>query len=51
MTYVLAMLTNETILAQPNKPGFIIKGVSTDEGSTTKSSFSINDVTITLDVR
>ncbi|WJX30433.1 hypothetical protein P8452_18972 [Trifolium repens] len=52
MTYVLAMLTNDTILAQPNEPGFILKRVSTDEESTTKSSISINDVTITLlDVR
>jgi hypothetical protein len=52
MTYVLAMLTNDTILAQPNEPGFIIKRISTDEESTTKSSISINGVTITLlDVR
>jgi hypothetical protein len=52
MTYVFAMLTNETILAQPNEPGFLIKRLSTDEEFTTKSSCSINDVTITLlDVR
>ncbi|CAJ2638518.1 unnamed protein product [Trifolium pratense] len=51
MTCVLAMLTNETILAQPNEPGFKIKKISNDEESTAKSC-SINDVTITLlDVR
>ncbi|KEH32835.1 G-type lectin S-receptor-like serine/threonine-protein kinase At4g27290 isoform X2 [Medicago truncatula] len=47
MTYVLAMLTNESVLAQPKEPGFIIQRVF-DEGESTTKPFSINEVTISL---
>ncbi|XP_024635847.1 G-type lectin S-receptor-like serine/threonine-protein kinase At4g27290 isoform X3 [Medicago truncatula] len=47
MTYVLAMLTNESVLAQPKEPGFIMQRVS-NEGESTTKSFSINEVTISL---
>ncbi|XP_058721902.1 G-type lectin S-receptor-like serine/threonine-protein kinase At4g27290 isoform X2 [Vicia villosa] len=54
MTTVLAMLTNETVLAHPKEPGFIIERVSTEGNCTTQNliSSSINEVTISLlDVR
>jgi len=54
MVSVLAMLTNETVLAQPKEPGFVIEMVSTERESTTENliSSSINEVTISLlDVR
>ena len=47
MTYVLAMLTNEIVLAQPKEPGLIIQRVSNERESTTKPS-SNNEVTISL---
>ncbi|WJX30436.1 receptor protein-tyrosine kinase [Trifolium repens] len=50
MVSVLAMLTNETVLAQPKEPGFIIKKVFVEGESTSKNvmSSSINEVTISL---
>ncbi|CAK8564818.1 unnamed protein product [Lathyrus sativus] len=54
MASVHAMLRNETVLAQPMEPGFIIERVSTEENSTTENliSSSVNEVTISLlDVR
>lgn len=54
MASVLAMLTNETILAQPKEPGFVIEKISIEGESSTKKliSSSINEVTISLvDVR
>jgi len=47
MTYVLAMLTNESVLAQPKEPGFIIQNVS-NEGESTTKPFSLNEVTISV---
>ncbi|KAJ1406732.1 S-locus receptor kinase, C-terminal [Sesbania bispinosa] len=55
MASVLMMLTNETILAKPKEPHFLIEGISIEgESSTTEKlmSSSINEVTISLlDVR
>ncbi|KAK2385795.1 G-type lectin S-receptor serine/threonine-protein kinase [Trifolium repens] len=52
MVSVLAMLmlTNETVLAQPKEPGFIIKRVFVEGKSTSENvmSSSINEVTILL---
>ncbi|XP_058782678.1 G-type lectin S-receptor-like serine/threonine-protein kinase At4g27290 [Vicia villosa] len=50
MTSVLVMLTNETVLAHPKEPGFIIERDSTEGNSTTENliSSSINGVTISL---
>jgi hypothetical protein len=50
MVSVLAMLTNETVLAQPKEPGFIIKRVSIEGESKSENvmSSSINEVTISL---
>jgi len=47
MTYVLAMLTNESVLGQPKEPGFIMQSVS-NEGESSTKPFSLNEVTISL---
>jgi len=41
------MLTNESVLAQPKEPGFIIQNVS-NEGESTTKPFSLNEVTISV---
>jgi len=51
MASVVVMLTNETILAQPKEPGFLIERAipSEVESSTAKQiSSSINEVSISL---
>lgn len=51
MASVVVMLTNETILAQPKEPGFLIERVVPNEveSSTEKqTSFSVNEVSISL---
>ncbi|XP_052726832.1 G-type lectin S-receptor-like serine/threonine-protein kinase At4g27290 [Vigna angularis] len=51
MASVVVMLTNETILAQPKEPGFLMERVVANEveSSTEKQiSFSVNEVSISL---
>ena len=50
MSAVVFMLSNDTILASPKQPAFIMKRSynSGDPISTTKDRNSVNDVTVTI---